>query len=65
MYLENDEELMKIISRIKAEKGIDTKKKRNRNVYLVEKSKEISALFNLDNTEIKNLYDILEGNNEE
>ena len=65
MYLENDEELMKIISRIKANKGIDSKKKRGRNVYLAEKSKEISALFNLDNKEIGNLYDILEGEDEE
>tara|TARA_A100001515_G_scaffold126819_1_gene112232 strand:- start:62 stop:385 length:324 start_codon:yes stop_codon:yes gene_type:complete len=60
MYLENDEQIIKIVSRIKEDKGIDSKVKREKNVNLVEKSKEISALFNLDHQEIKNLYDILE-----
>ena len=64
MYLENDEQFTMIMSKIKEEKSIDTKKKREKNINLIKKSNEISALFNLNNEEVRDLYDILEEEDE-
>ena len=59
-YLENDFLILEFINQCKEKNNIQNKQKRQKNIKLIEKGKEIENVFNLTGEEVNELYDILE-----
>jgi hypothetical protein len=63
-YLKNDPDLARVVLKIKEEMSKQNKKKRSKSLKLIQKGEENKRSISLDNKEIKNLYDILEFDND-
>ena len=59
-YLENDSLILEFINQCKEKNNIQNKQKRQKNIKLIEKGKEVENVFNLTGEEVNELYDILE-----
>ncbi len=59
-YLENDPDLSKVILKMKLEVGKERKVRAIKSDKLIQQGEQNKKVFNLNNEEIKGLYDILE-----
>jgi len=59
-YLENDPFVLNFIKDYKEKNSIQNKVKREATIKLVNKGKELKNIFNLEQNEIDDIYDILE-----
>ena len=59
-YLDNDPDLSKVVLKMKLELGKQNKKRSKKNNQLIQQGEINKKVFNLDDEEIKGLYDVLE-----
>jgi len=59
-YLNKNPVVLEFVDFIKEKETIQNKKKRNKNFRLIEKGREVEALFNLSGEEIEDIYDVIE-----
>jgi len=59
-YLDNDVRIIEIINEQKEKDNKDNKKKRQDNIKLIKKGKELARKFGLTEEDVSELYDVLE-----
>ena len=59
-YLDNDPFVLKFIKEFKEKNDIQNKTKRETTIKLINKGRDLKKVFNLEQNEIENIYDILE-----
>lgn len=59
-YLDNDEKILEFLREYRKKTGIQSEKKREKSMKLIEKGKEEARKFAFSEDEIENIFDIIE-----
>ena len=59
-YLDKNLHILNFVEEYKEKNNVHNKKKRKKNLNLIQKGKETKKLFNLSKNEIKEIYDLIE-----